>query len=133
MPFVPVESIPAPEATAATTQPPTATPTAVTVTATNAEPEKMSDLIDAVARNADGLGKLVDRVGAQFNRADETESRRVMVSAWMGFAFMLVAVIVCAWLVFMGRMSDGAFTFLLGVMVAYMMRFVERLDFGGGD
>lgn len=105
----------------------------VTITATSAKPESMGDLIDAVSRNHEGIGHLIDRFGAQFTRARDAQMSISKTFAWMVFAFMIGTVGVCGWLVYAGRMSDGALTFLLGVMVAYMMRFIDRLDLGGND
>lgn len=116
-----------------TTNGPIPTPAPVTITATNAKPEGFGEIIDAVARNHEGIGHLVDRLGAQFTRARDAEMNISKTFAWMVFAFMIGTVAVCGLLVYFGRMSDGALTFLLGVMVAYMMRFIDRLDFGGGD
>lgn len=108
-------------------------PTSAPLKTTSAKPEGFGEIIDAVARNHEGIGHLVDRLGAQFTRARDAEMSISKTFAWMVFAFMIGTVIVCAVLVYFERMSDGALTFLLGVMVAYMMRFIDRLDFGGGD
>lgn len=105
----------------------------VTLTATNAPQERVSDWIEAVAKNHVGISALIGTLGTEFTKARNARVNVNKTFAWLVFAFMAGTVGVCAWLVYAGRMSDGALTFLLGIMVAYMLRFIDNLNLGGEE
>jgi hypothetical protein len=95
--------------------------------------EPLSATLDSVGRNKDAIIAIVKGVSQEIHQARTTHLGNSRHLSWLIVVFLGVVVVGAGALVFAGRMSDGSFTFLLGVMIGYLMQFVDRINFGGAE
>jgi hypothetical protein len=87
----------------------------------------VSDPLDSLTRNKDSVLQVIGAIG---NEVSHARTARIKVSqqiSWMVFLFLALIIVGTGALVYVGRVSDGSFTFLLGVIVGYLMQFADKL------
>ena len=77
--------------------------------------------------HAEPLGELADRLSERFISARELTARSNYKLVRLIMGVVGVIVVTCAALTWFGKIGDGGFTFLAGVVVGYLLTFAQRL------
>lgn len=86
-------------------------------------------MLDSLTKNKETVKEVIAVVGEQVSHARTAKIRVSHQISWLVFAFLGLIVLSTGALVYTGRMSDGSFTFLLGVIVGYLMHFADKVIF----
>jgi hypothetical protein len=83
------------------------------------------DIIDKLADRADPLIKLLQASMDSYQKGVEREIRHSKHMSLMATALVVLIVIVAASLTYVGKIDGSTFTFLLGLIVGYVLTFVR--------
>jgi len=83
------------------------------------------DLINAVAEKADPIVKLLSTTIEGYQRGKEREVRFQTRMAWVAVSVVVLIVGVSGFLTYHGKIDGSTFTFLLGLIVGYVLTFVR--------
>jgi lipopolysaccharide export LptBFGC system permease protein LptF len=88
-------------------------------------PEGLVEVINAIADRVDPLLRILTTAAERSLEAKKAEARHHVRMSWVAFAVVFLIVAVSAWLTFVGRIDGSTFTFLLGLIVGYVLTFVR--------
>jgi len=83
------------------------------------------DLITILAEKADPILKLLTTTMDGYQKGKEREGRFRTRMAWAAISVVVVIVGVAAFLTYHGKIDGSTFTFLLGLIVGYVLTFVR--------
>lgn len=83
------------------------------------------DLITILAEKADPIVKLLTTTMEGYQKGKEREVRFQTRMAWAAISVVVVIVGVAALLTYHGKIDGSTFTFLLGLIVGYVLTFVR--------
>jgi hypothetical protein len=83
------------------------------------------DVINAIAEKADPIIKLVVPMIEKYQKGQEREIKFQIHMAWVAVSVVILVVGVAAFLTFRGKIDGSTFTFLLGLIVGYVLTFVR--------
>jgi hypothetical protein len=83
------------------------------------------DIITLIAEKADPIVKLVTATMDKYQKGQESEVRFQSNMAWAAISVVVVIVAVAAFLTYHGKIDGSTFTFLLGLIVGYVLTFVR--------
>ena len=86
-------------------------------------------LLDSLARNKDAVKEVISAFGEQVSHARTAKLRISQQTSWLVFSFLGLIVLATGALVYAEKMSDGSLTFLLGVIIGYLMHFADKILF----
>lgn len=88
-------------------------------------PETISQIIHALADRADPLVKIIAQFGERLLNAQEAKARFSIRMSLMACGVVTVIVIVAGILTYTGKIDGSTFTFLLGLVVGYILTFIR--------
>jgi hypothetical protein len=88
-----------------------------------------SIMLDSLTKNKSTVLEVINAFGEQVSHARTAKMRVSQQISWLVFLFLALIIVATGVLVYVGKMSDGSFTFLLGVMVGYLMQFADKILF----
>ena len=83
------------------------------------------DLINVVAERVDPIVKLVSAAMDRYQTGQEREIRFQKHMAWVAVSVVTLIVGVAGFLTYHGKIDGSTFTFLLGLIVGYVLTFVR--------
>ena len=83
------------------------------------------DLINVLADRADPVVKLLTAAVTSYQKGQERENSFQKHMAWIALTVVVVIVGVAAILTYKGKIDGSTFTFLLGLIVGYVLTFVR--------
>ncbi len=83
------------------------------------------DIINVIAEKADPIVKLVSAAMDRYQTGQNREIRFQTHMAWVAISVVVVIVGVAAFLTYVGKIDGSTFTFLLGLIVGYVLTFVR--------
>jgi len=83
------------------------------------------DIVTIVAEKADPIIKLITNTMDKYQKGQEHEIRFQTRMAWAAIFVVLVIVGVAGFLTYRGKIDGSTFTFLLGLIVGYVLTFVR--------
>lgn len=92
-----------------------------------------SDMLDAIGRNEQALNTLLGRIQEMMHQAGTRRHAMSRTTSRFLFGFLVLIVGTSAFLVYQDKMSDGSFTFLLGVVVGSVIQFLGRFNLGKAE
>ena len=102
-----------------------ARPPAAPVAQAGSESAGLLELIDKLAERADPLVKLVGAAADRYQKGKERESRLQLHMAWVAVLVVFLIVSVSTVLTYLGKIDGSTFTFLLGLIVGYVLTFIR--------
>lgn len=90
----------------------------------NASPTLL-DVINLVADKADPIVKLLSTSIDRYQKGQEREIRFQVHMAWVAVSVVFLIIGVAAWLTYLGKVDGSTFTFLLGLIVGYVLTFIR--------
>lgn len=91
------------------------------------------DLVNAIADRAKPLLDLITSTMQERQKGITEELRFQIRMAWVAVTVVIVIVGVAAYLTFRGKIDGSTFTFLLGLIVGYVLTFVRDQIRGPGE
>ena len=91
------------------------------------------DIINVVAEKADPLIKVLTASLEHYQHGKERENRFRVSMAWAAIFIVAVIVGVAGSLTYLGKIDGSTFTFLLGLIVGYVLTFVRDQITGPED
>ena len=88
-------------------------------------PETISQIIHAVADRADPLIKIATQLLERAMHAQEAKARFSIRMSLLACGVVLVIVMAAGILTFTGKIGGSTFTFLLGLVVGYILTFIR--------
>jgi len=88
-------------------------------------PPNLVDIINVVTAKADALLNLINGMMEQHQKGKEREERFQMRMARTALLMVMGIVIIAAFLTYYGKIDGSTFTFLLGLVVGYVLTFVR--------
>lgn len=85
----------------------------------------LGDLINIIAERAKPLTDLIKGIADQYEKRGERENRFQIHMAWIALCVVLSIVTVSGFLTYEGKIDGSTFTFLLGLIVGYVLTFVR--------
>jgi hypothetical protein len=83
------------------------------------------DLVNVVAEKADPIVKLLSTTFDSYQKGKEREAKIQMHMAWVAVSVVVLIVAVSGFLTYHGKIDGSTFTFLLGLIVGYVLTFVR--------
>ncbi len=83
------------------------------------------DLIKILAEKADPIIKLLETTIDRYQKGKEREVRLKKHMSWVALSVVIFIVGVAAVLTYRGKIDGSTFTFLLGLIVGYVLTFVR--------
>jgi hypothetical protein len=93
----------------------------------------LTDLISVIAEKADPLINLLSSSMESYQKGRDREYRFQARMAWAAIVVVSVIVAVAGFLTDRGRIDGSTFTFLLGLIVGYVLTFVRDQIKGPGE
>ncbi len=90
-----------------------------------AAPDGLVRLLEMVAEKADPLVKLMTSYAESKLKRTESEARLHTRMAWIAVAVVGLVVITAAGLTYVDKVDGSTFTFLLGLIVGYVLTFIK--------
>ena len=123
-------SPPAPPYTTTPTNPPSpdgGTPQPASMSAPPPAPTSPTfvDLIALLADKADPLVKLISTSVDRYQKGQDRQIKFQTHMAWVAVSVVFAIIGVAAWLTFVGKIDGSTFTFLLGLIVGYVLTFIR--------
>ncbi|MFB3917248.1 MAG: hypothetical protein ACE14M_11000 [Terriglobales bacterium] len=91
------------------------------------------DLIGVLSQNADPVIKLLTATAEKYQNGKEREVRLKINMAWFAIGVVIVIVGVAGFLTYKSKIDGSTFTFLLGLIVGYVLTFVRDQITGPGE
>ncbi|HTQ62534.1 MAG TPA: hypothetical protein VMI32_20075 [Candidatus Solibacter sp.] len=91
----------------------------------NISQPNLVDLINAVAEKADPIVKLLSTTIEGYQKGKEREVQFQTGMAWVAVSVVVLIVGVAGFLTYHGKIDGSTFTFLLGLIVGYVLTFVR--------
>lgn len=88
-------------------------------------PNPIIDLITVLAEKADPLVKLVTAAVEKYQKGEERKARFQIHMAWVAVLVVLSIIAVASFLTYVGKIDGSTFTFLLGLIVGYVLTFIR--------
>ena len=85
----------------------------------------MLDIIDKLADRADPIIKLLQATMESYQKGVEREIRHSKTMSLMATGLVVLIVLVAGSLTYVGKIDGSTFTFLLGLIVGYVLTFVR--------
>jgi hypothetical protein len=89
------------------------------------------DLIKVLADKIDPIIKVITTTLDHRQKEQESEIKFQIHMSWTGVSVIFLIVLVSAFLTYKGKIDGSTFTFLLGLIVGYMLTFVRDQIKGG--
>jgi uncharacterized membrane protein len=89
------------------------------------QPPNLVDLINAIADRAKPIMDLITTTMQERQKGVQEELRFQVHMAWVAISVVIAIVAVSAFLTFRGKIDGSTFTFLLGLIVGYVLTFVR--------
>lgn len=83
------------------------------------------DLINLIADKADPIVKLISTSVDRYQSGQEREIKFQVHMAWIAVSVVFSIIGVAAWLTYLGKVDGSTFTFLLGLIVGYVLTFIR--------
>jgi uncharacterized membrane protein len=83
------------------------------------------DIINAIAGKVDPLIKLLVPMIEKYQKGQEREVGFQIHMAWVAVSVVVIIVGVASFLTYYGKIDGSTFTFLLGLIVGYVLTFVR--------
>ena len=83
------------------------------------------DLINLVADKAEPLLKLISTTTDRYQKGQERQIKFQTHMAWVAVSVVFSIIAVSAWLTYVGKIDGSTFTFLLGLIVGYVLTFIR--------
>ncbi len=90
-----------------------------------AQQEALSLLVHAIADRVDPVIKLITTIGERYVQAQETKAKYNIRMAWVAVSVITLIVLVASGLTYAGKVDGSTFTFLLGLIVGYVLTFIR--------
>jgi len=84
------------------------------------------NIIDVISRNVEPLTKLISEITEKWIKIKENESRFSIRMSIIAVIVVAMIIIVAAILTFFNKIDGATFTFLLGIIVGYMLTFIKE-------
>ncbi|MCU1331963.1 MAG: hypothetical protein JWM08_955 [Candidatus Angelobacter sp.] len=91
------------------------------------------DIINALAEKADPIIKLLQATMESYQKGQERAAKLSTHMAWLALSVVVFVVGVAALLTYKGKIDGSTFTFLLGLIVGYVLTFVRDQIKGSKD
>jgi uncharacterized membrane protein len=88
-------------------------------------PPNLIDIINVIAQRADSLLNLAKGMMDQHQKGQEREDRFQIHMAWIALSVVMGIVGIAAFLTYHEKIDGSTFTFLLGLVVGYVLTFVR--------
>lgn len=82
-------------------------------------------IINVISERIDTVVKLISTITEKHIQVKETEARFSVRMAWLAVAIVALIVIVSGLLTYLGKIDGSTLTFLLGLIVGYVLTFVR--------
>jgi hypothetical protein len=92
----------------------------------------LTDLVTVLAEKADPLVKLLTATVQGYQTGKEREVRLQKHMAWIAVSVVVLIIVVSGLLTYKGKIDGSTFTFLLGLIVGYVLTFVRDQITGPG-
>ena len=83
------------------------------------------DLIRVIAEKIDPIIKMYSTAMEHRQAAESNEKRFRLKMSWVALSFVAFIVAIAAFLTYRGKIDGSTFTFLLGLIVGYLLTFVR--------
>lgn len=83
------------------------------------------DIINVLAEKADPIVKLLSATMDRYQKGQEREVRFQTHMAWVAVSVVFAIIGVAALLTYVGKIDGSTFTFLLGLIVGYVLTFIR--------
>jgi hypothetical protein len=83
------------------------------------------DLINVIAERVDPIIKLVSTMADRYQKGQEREVRFQTRMSLVAVFVVVLIIGVAGWLTYIGKVDGSTFTFLLGVIVGYVLTFIR--------
>lgn len=83
-------------------------------------------IVNAVADRAENLVKLITAISEGSRKAQEARAQFSIRIAWVAVVVVLLIVGVSGFLTYVGKVDGSAFSFLIGVVIGYLLTFLRE-------
>ncbi len=83
------------------------------------------DIINVLAEKADPIVKLLSATMDRYQKGQDREVRFQTHMAWVAISVVFFIIGVAGFLTYVGKIDGSTFTFLLGLIVGYVLTFIR--------
>lgn len=94
-------------------------------------PPTLAENLDSLGRNKEAVVEIIETVGDEYARARAAVFGTSLKVAALVFGMMAAIILGVGLLVWYGRVGESILTFVIGIALGYMLKFVEGLRFMG--
>ncbi len=88
-------------------------------------PPNLIDIINTIADRVEPVLKIVTTIAERYLKAQQSRADHNTKMAWVAVAVVTLVVSVSGFLTYVGKVDGSTFTFLLGLIVGYILTFIR--------